>query len=223
MAQVADIELDPAVFGVKPNMAVLHQVVTAQLAAARSGTQSTKTRAEVSGGGKKPWRQKGTGRARQGSTRAPHWTGGGVTHAPKPRSYRQKTPRKMVQLALRSALSDRAADSKVVVVEDWDFGPTPSTKAAKSLLGELRIEGKVLVVVTHDDHTASLSFRNLENVHVLLSGELNAYDVLCSDYLLFTRASLPGGQSTSAPTAPAPAPETPAATTDEAEDEGAGE
>jgi large subunit ribosomal protein L4 len=215
MAQVADIELDPAVFGVKPNMAVLHQVVTAQLAAARSGTQSTKTRAEVSGGGKKPWRQKGTGRARQGSTRAPHWTGGGVTHAPKPRSYRQKTPKKMVQLALRSALSDRAADSKVVVVEDWGFGETPSTKAAKALLGDLRIEGKVLVVVTPEDHTPSLSFRNLENVHVLLAGELNAYDVLCSDYVLFTRASLPGGSPAPA-AAPAAAEPVATDTTDEA-------
>src|SRR5579864_4292711 len=110
------ITLDDAVFGVQPNVACMHQVVTAQLAAARSGTQSTKTRAEVSGGGAKPWRQKGTGRARQGSNRAPHWSGGGVTHAPKPRSYAQKTPKKMVQLALRSALSDRAAQSKVLVV-----------------------------------------------------------------------------------------------------------
>jgi large subunit ribosomal protein L4 len=203
MAQVADVQLDPTIFGVKPNMAVLHQVVTAQLAAARSGTQSTKTRAEVRGGGKKPWRQKGTGRARQGSTRAPHWTGGGVTHAPKPRSYKQKTPKKMVQLALRSALSDRAADSKVVVLEDWGFGDTPSTKAAKAVLDDLHLEGKVLVVVTPDDHTASLSFRNLADVHVLLAGELNAYDVLCSDFVLFSRASLPGGGG--APTTAEPA------------------
>jgi len=203
MAQVADVQLDPAVFGVKPNMAVLHQVVTAQLAAARSGTQSTKTRAEVRGGGKKPWRQKGTGRARQGSTRAPHWTGGGVTHAPKPRSYKQKTPKKMVQLALRSALSDRAADSKVVVLEAWDFGDTPNTKAAKAILNDLHLEGKVLVVVTPDDHTASLSFRNLTDVHVLVAGELNAYDVLCSDFVLFTRASLPGGGGATATAEPA--------------------
>jgi large subunit ribosomal protein L4 len=203
MAQVADVQLDPAVFGVKPNMAVLHQVVTAQLAAARSGTQSTKTRAEVRGGGKKPWRQKGTGRARQGSTRAPHWTGGGVTHAPKPRSYKQKTPKKMVQLALRSALSDRAADSKVVVLEAWDFGDTPNTKAAKAILNDLHLEGKILVVVTPDDHTASLSFRNLTDVHVLVAGELNAYDVLCSDFVLFTRASLPGGGGATAAAEPA--------------------
>jgi large subunit ribosomal protein L4 len=216
MAQVADVQLDPAIFGVQPNVAVLHQVVTAQLAAARSGTQSTKTRAEVSGGGKKPWRQKGTGRARQGSTRAPHWTGGGVTHAPKPRSYRQKTPKKMVQLALRSALSDRAADSKIVVVEDWGLGTTPSTKAAKAILSDLHLEGKVLVVVTHEDHTASLSFRNLPDVHVILAGELNAYDVLCSDYLLFTRASLPGGTPASA-SAPAPAPAAPVTDTETSE------
>src|ERR671919_802865 len=114
---VRSIELDDAVFGIQPNVPVMHQVVTAQLAAARSGTQSTKTRAEVRGGGKKPWRQKGTGRARQGSSRSPQWTGGGVALGPKPRSYRQKTPKKMVQLALRSALSDRAADDKIVVVD----------------------------------------------------------------------------------------------------------
>lgn len=200
MVTVADVQLDPAIFGITPNQPVLHQVITAQLAAARSGTQSTLTRAEVRGGGKKPWRQKGTGRARQGSTRAPHWTGGGVTHAPKPRSYKQKTPKKMVQLALRSALSDRAADSKVVVVEDWGITGTPSTKAAKAILSELHLEGKVLVVVSHEDHAASLSFRNLTNVHVLLAGELNAYDVLCSDYIVFTRATLPGGAAAPAPT-----------------------
>jgi large subunit ribosomal protein L4 len=220
MAAVADIQLDPKVFGIEPNLAVLHQVVTAQLAAARSGTQSTKTRAEVRGGGKKPWRQKGTGRARQGSTRAPHWTGGGVALGPKPRSYKQKTPKKMVQLALRSALSDRAADSKVVVLEDFGFGDTPSTKAAKSILADLHLDGKVLVVVSYEDHTASLSFRNLENVHVLLAGELNAYDVLCSDFVLFTRATLPGGQAAApapvaaAAPAAAPDPEAPAPSLD---------
>jgi large subunit ribosomal protein L4 len=207
MVTVADIELDPTVFGITPNQPVLHQVITAQLAAARSGTQSTKTRAEVRGGGKKPWRQKGTGRARQGSSRAPHWTGGGVTHAPKPRSYKQKTPKKMVQLALRSALSDRAADSKVVVIEDWGLADPPSTKAAKAILTELHLEGKVLIVVSHEDHTASLSFRNLPDVHVLLAGELNAYDVLCSDFILFTRATLPGGQAAASPTTTTGAPE----------------
>jgi large subunit ribosomal protein L4 len=219
MVTVADVQLDPTIFGITPNQPVLHQVITAQLAAARSGTQSTKTRAEVRGGGKKPWRQKGTGRARQGSTRAPHWTGGGVTHAPKPRSYKQKTPKKMVQLALRSALSDRAADSKIVVVEDWGITGTPSTKAAKAILSELHLEGKVLVVVSHEDHAASLSFRNLPNVHVLLAGELNAYDVLCSDYIVFTRTTLPGGAVTdAAPTAAAETPAEAAATTEGEED-----
>jgi large subunit ribosomal protein L4 len=210
MASRLDVQLDEAIFGIKPNVAVMHQVVTAQLAAARSGTQSTKTRAEVSGGGRKPWRQKGTGRARQGSTRSPQWTGGGVALGPKPRSYRQKTPKKMIQLALRSALSDRAADGKIVVVESWDFGDTPRTKLAKAALTDLQVDGKVLVVVTPEDQTPSLSFRNLPDVHVLLAGELNAYDVLCSDWVVFTRASLPSGEPAVAPT------QTSAPATDEA-------
>src|SRR4051812_47577938 len=140
------IDLPDAVFGIKPNVPVMHQVVTAQLAAARAGTHSTKTRAEVRGGGKKPWRQKGTGRARQGSTRAPHWSGGGVAMGPKPRDYRQKTPKKMVQLALRSALSDRASEGRIAVVDRWQFD-TPSTKKAKAALAGLGIGGKVLVVL----------------------------------------------------------------------------
>jgi large subunit ribosomal protein L4 len=187
---VRSIELDDAVFGIQPNVPCMHQVVTAQLAAARSGTQSTKTRAEVSGGGAKPWRQKGTGRARQGSTRAPHWAGGGVALGPKPRSYKQKTPKKMVQLALRSALSDRAADGKVAVVDRWPFD-TPKTKAAKAALAALGLDGKVLVVVGPDDVDISKSFRNLPDVHVLLASELNAYDVLCSDWVVFTEDTLP--------------------------------
>jgi large subunit ribosomal protein L4 len=130
-ADAGTIELDEATFGIEPNVPVMHQVVTAQLAARRAGTQSTKTRAEVRGGGAKPWKQKGTGRARQGSTRAPQWIGGGVALGPKPRSYAQKTPKKMIKLALRSALSDRAAEQKVVVVDDWGFD-TPSTKGASS-------------------------------------------------------------------------------------------
>ena len=184
------VELDDALFGVQPNVPVMHQVVTAQLAAKRSGTQSTKTRAEVRGGGAKPWRQKGTGRARQGSTRAPHWQGGGVALGPKPRSYAQKTPKKMVRLALASALSDRANDGKVVVVSGWGFDG-PSTKAAKDLLKSLGVEGRILVVVGYDEVEASKSFRNLPNVHVLLAGELNAYDVLCSDWVVFTPETLP--------------------------------
>ncbi|MFN2607933.1 MAG: 50S ribosomal protein L4 [Acidimicrobiales bacterium] len=195
--EVGSVTLDPAVFGVTPNVAVMHQVVTAQLAAARSGTQSTLTRAEVSGGGRKPWRQKGSGRARQGSTRAPHWTGGGVALGPKPRSYRQRTPKKMVQLALRSALSDRAAEGRVAVVEAWAFD-SPRTRQARAALGALGLAGKVLVVLGPDEDTAARSFRNLPDVHVLASSELNPYDVLCSDWVVFTRATLPGSADTAA-------------------------
>src|SRR5688572_26042752 len=189
-AKAGTVDLDDALFAVQPNVPVMHQVVTAQLAARRSGTQSTKTRAEVSGGGAKPWKQKGTGRARQGSTRAPHWQGGGVALGPKPRSYKQRTPKKMVRLALRSALSDRAAEEKVIVVDDWGFGETPSTKAAVGLLDAVGAEGNVLVVVEHDDVVAAKSFRNLTHVHVLPVSEINTYDVLCSDVLVFTPGSL---------------------------------
>ncbi len=184
------MELDDAVFGITPNTAVMHQVVTAQLAAARAGTQSTLTRSEVRGGGAKPWRQKGTGRARQGSSRSPQWAGGGVALGPKPRSYRQKTPKKMVQLALRSALSDRAASGKVAVVEDWTF-EAPKTRDAVAALVALGIEGHVLVVVDSEDEVVSKSFRNLPEVMVLLAGELNAYDVLASDWIVFTTETLP--------------------------------
>ena len=184
------LELDEATFGIEPNMAVMHQVVTAQLAARRAGTQSTKTRAEVRGGGAKPWKQKGTGRARQGSIRSPQWVGGGVALGPKPRSYAQKTPKKMIKLALRSALSDRAADDKVVVVYEWGFD-TPSTKGAVEALATLGVEGRVLVVLSRDDVAAWKSFRNLQSVHVLEVGELNTYDVLVSDYVVFTRSTVP--------------------------------
>ena len=189
-AAAGTVELDDAIFGIEPNLAVLHQVVTAQLAAARAGTQSTKTRAEVRGGGKKPWRQKGTGRARQGSSRSPQWTGGGVALGPKPRSYRQKTPKKMVQLALRSALSDRAREGRVAVVESWDFDE-PKTRLAREALGELGWEGKVLVVVGPHEEAVIKSFRNLPDVQLLLANELNAYDILCNDWVVFTRATLP--------------------------------
>src|SRR5262245_13986357 len=187
-----NVDLDEAYFGVQPNIPVMHQVVTAQLAARRAGTQSTKPRAEVRGGGAKPWRQKGTGRARQGSIRAPHWRGGGVTHAPKPRSYAQRTPKKMIRLALASALSDRQADGKVVVLDGWGIDE-PSTKAALEVLGKLGTEGRVLVVLTRDeDDTATWkSLRNLTHVHVITVDELNAYDVLVSDWVVFTQASLP--------------------------------
>jgi large subunit ribosomal protein L4 len=186
------IELDEQIFGIQPNVPVMHQVVTAQLAAARAGTHSTKTRAEVRGGGRKPFRQKGTGRARQGSTRSPHWSGGGVALGPKPRSYRQKTPKKMIQLALRSALSDRAAGQRVVVVDEWPW-PAPKTADARRALAALALVGKVLVVLDPERHgEAFLSFRNLANVQLLLEGELNAYDVLCNDWVVFTRSTLPG-------------------------------
>jgi large subunit ribosomal protein L4 len=188
-------DLDPAVFGIEPNVAVMHQVVTAQLANRRAGTQSTKTRAEVSGGGAKPWKQKGTGRARQGSNRAPHWRGGGVALGPKPRSYAQNTPKKMVRLALRSALSDRHSEQRVVVVESWGW-ETPSTKNARAALDALGVSGKVLVVLQRDDEAIRKSFRNLANVHVLDIGELNTYDVLANDWVVFTTSTLPasGGQ-----------------------------
>lgn len=193
-AKIGSVELDDSVFGIEPNIPVLHQVVTAQLAAARAGTQSTRTRAQVRGGGKKPFKQKGTGRARQGSERAPQFTGGGVALGPKPRSYRQRTPRKMIQLALRSALSDRAAGGKVVVIDTWPWQP-PSTRAAKASLTALGLEGKVLIVLGRGDHDAYKSFRNLPGVQLLLDEELNPYDVLCNDWLVFTSGTLPGAGS----------------------------
>jgi large subunit ribosomal protein L4 len=189
------LELDDAVFGIQPNVPVMHQVVTAQLAHRRAGTQSTKTRSEVRGGGAKPYRQKGTGNARQGSIRAPHYSGGGIALGPKPRSYGQRTPKKMIRLALRSALSDRAAEGKVLVVEGWGFD-APSTKAAKAALGALGVDGKVLVVVDRDDATSALSFRNLPEVQLIQPGELNAYDVLCNDVVVFSRATLPVAEPT---------------------------
>jgi large subunit ribosomal protein L4 len=188
------VELDEALFGIQPNVPVLHQVVTGQLAAARSGTQSTKTRAEVAGGGRKPFKQKGTGRARQGSERAPHFTGGGVALGPKPRSYRQRTPRKMVQLALRSALSDRASDGKVAVVDEWPWD-VPSTKAARAALTQLRLDGRVLIVLSRNDEEAYKSFRNLTDVQLIMASELNAYDVLCNDWIVFTTTTLPGAHA----------------------------
>jgi large subunit ribosomal protein L4 len=184
------VDLDDTVFGIEPNVPVMHQVVTAQLAARRAGTQSTKTRAEVRGGGAKPWKQKGTGRARAGSSRGPIWIGGGVAHGPKPRSYAQRTPKKMIRLALRSALSDRASEGKILVVDDWAFS-TPSTKGAVAALAALGAEGKVLIVLSRDDTAAWKSFRNLQRVHVLEIAELNTYDVLNSDWVIFTSATLP--------------------------------
>jgi large subunit ribosomal protein L4 len=192
-ADAGTISLDGSIFGVQPNVPVMHQVVTAQLARRRAGTQSTKTRADVRGGGIKPYRQKGTGNARQGSIRAPHFTGGGVALGPKPRSYAQKTPKKMIKLALRSALSDRANEGRIVVVDSfgWD---KPSTKNAIAALSTLGLEGRVLVVVDRADAVTALSFRNIPEVQLITPGELNAYDVLCNDWILFSQATLPSTQ-----------------------------
>jgi len=191
-ADAGEVELDDAIFGIQPNVPVMHQVVTAQLAARRAGTQSTKTRSEVRGGGAKPYRQKGTGNARQGSTNAPHYTGGGVALGPKPRSYAQRTPKKMIKLALRSALSDRAGEGRVVVVDEWGF-TAPRTKDARAALTAVGVEGRALVVVEHFQTPAALSFRNLPEVQLIKVTELNAYDVLCNDWIVFERGLLPAG------------------------------
>ncbi|MGH9016466.1 MAG: 50S ribosomal protein L4, partial [Acidimicrobiales bacterium] len=188
---IARVTLAPEIFGIVPNTAVLHQVVTAQLAAARAGTQSTKTRAEVAGGGAKPFRQKGTGRGRQGSTRSPQWVGGGIALGPKPRSYRQHTPKKMIRLALCSALSDRADEGRVALVDDWSF-PAPKTKDAVTALGDLGLDGRVLVVLGPDDGIADRSFANLQSVQTVQITELNAYDILRNDWIVFTDATVPG-------------------------------
>ena len=185
------VNLDDTIFGIEPNLAVLHQVVMAQLAARRSGSANTKTRAEVRGGGAKPFRQKGTGRARQGSIRAPQFTGGGIVHGPKPRSDRQKVNKKMTQLALRSALSDRAQSERVVVVDAWHF-ESPRTKDAISALENLGLEGKIMMVVAANDDSTMKSFRNLPSVQLVEAAELNAYDILCADWLVFTSETLPG-------------------------------
>ncbi len=184
-AEKGEVALDATVFGIEPNVAVMHQVVTAQRAAARSGSASTKTRAEVRGGGRKPWRQKGLGRARHGSIRSPQWKGGGVAHGPKPRSYAQRTPKKMKRLALRSALSARAAADAVKVIESFDWD-TPKTKSALALLHEMGLEGKTLFVLSPSDRVAQRSVRNLPEVNVLTVGQLNTYDVLWADVVVFT-------------------------------------
>jgi len=200
-AKSGTIELDENIFGIEPNVAVMHQVVNAQLAAKRSGTHSTKTRAEVRGGGAKPWKQKGTGRARAGSSRIPHWRGGGIALGPKPRDYSQRTPKKMKRLALRSALSDRAQSNSVYVVDAWDF-ETPSTKAAKTALEAIGTEGKVLIVTNAEDANTEKSFRNLSNVNVLSSDQLNVFDILVSDSIVFTKDNLPTMNQVSATSQP---------------------
>ncbi|MFE7843867.1 50S ribosomal protein L4 [Microbacterium sp. NPDC057407] len=183
------VQLPAELFDVKTNIPLIHQVVVAQRAAARQGTHSTKRRGEVSGAGRKPFKQKGTGNARQGSIRAPHMTGGGIVHGPKPRDYSQRTPKKMIAAALLGALSDRARGDRLHVVDSFGIEGAPSTKAAAAVLATLAPTKNVLVVITRDDELSILSVRNLAYVHVLYSDQLNAYDVLVSDDIVFTKAA----------------------------------
>jgi large subunit ribosomal protein L4 len=184
------IALPAELFDAPANIALMHQVVTAQRAAARQGTHSTKTRGDVRGGGRKPYRQKGTGRARQGSTRAPQFTGGGVVHGPKPRDYSQRTPKKMIAAALRGALSDRARNGRIHAVTELVSGQTPSTKNAKAFLGTITDRKQVLVVIGRSDEAGEKSARNLPGVHILAPDQLNAYDVLRSDDVVFSVEAL---------------------------------
>ena len=186
------VELPASIFDVEPSVALMHQVVVAQLAAKRQGTHATKTRGMVSGGGKKPFRQKGTGRARQGSTRAPHFTGGGTVHGPQPRDYDQRTPKKMKAAALRGALTDRVRNERIHVVEELVAGQTPSTKSARSFLGRLTDRKTVLVVLGREDVTAWKSVNNLPAVHALSFDQLNTYDVLNADDVVFSVEALNG-------------------------------
>jgi len=183
-------DLPAGVFDAATNVPLIHQVVVAQLAAARQGTHSTKNRGEVSGGGRKPYKQKGTGRARQGSTRAPQFAGGGVVHGPTPRDYSQRTPKKMKAAALRGALSDRARAGRVHVVTGFAAGEVPSTKSAIKVLDNLSGRRHVLVVVERSDEITWKSLRNVERVHLLVADQLNTYDVLISDDVVFTAGAL---------------------------------
>jgi large subunit ribosomal protein L4 len=189
-ATSGSVELPAELFDVEPNIALMHQVVTAQLAAKRQGTHATKTRAMVSGGGKKPYRQKGTGRARQGSIRAPQFKGGGVVHGPQPRDYSQRTPKKMIAAALRGALSDRARNERIHAVTELVSGQTPSTKSAKAFLGALSDRRKILVVIGRADEAGAKSVRNLPGVHILAPDQLNTYDVLNADDVVFSVEAL---------------------------------
>ncbi|MBC2643348.1 50S ribosomal protein L4 [Rhodococcus sp. NPDC056960] len=184
------VDLPAEIFDAPANIALLHQVVVAQLAAARQGTHATKTRGEVRGGGKKPYRQKGTGRARQGSTRAPQFAGGGTVHGPQPRDYSQRTPKKMKAAALRGALSDRARNERIHVITELVAGQTPSTKSARTFLGEISDRKKVLLVVGRADVAAWKSVQNLDGVHPIAPDQLNTYDVLNSDDVVFSVEAL---------------------------------
>lgn len=187
--KIIDAALPVDIFGVQTNIPLIHQVVTAQLAAARQGTHDVKSRGEVSGGGKKPYRQKGTGRARQGSIRAPQYNGGGIVHGPTPRSYDQRTPKKMKAAALRGALSDRARSGRLHVVESLVTGEVPSTKAAVAAIAELTTRRRVLVVVKREDALTAKSLRNVTDLVVLTFDQLNTYDVVLSDDVIFTQAA----------------------------------
>ena len=184
------VELPAEIFNTEASIALMHQVVNAQLAAARQGTHKTKTRGEVRGGGRKPFRQKGTGRARQGSIRAPHYTGGGIVHGPQPRDYSQRTPKKMIKAALFGALSDRARNERIHVIEDLVPGQEPSTKSAKAFIERLTERKNVLLVIGREDLNARRSANNLPNVHILDAGQLNTYDVLNSDDVVFSVEAL---------------------------------
>ncbi|XVX21153.1 50S ribosomal protein L4 [Actinomycetota bacterium] len=187
---MANTQLPAEIFDVQTNVPLIHQVVVAQMAAARQGTHATKTRAEVRGGGRKPYRQKGTGRARQGSTRAPQFAGGGVVHGPQPRDYAQRTPKKMKAAALRGALSDRARHDRIHVLDGIVSGDTPSAKDALKALTGLTERKNLLVVLDRSDEIGMKSVRNLADVHVLYADQLNTYDVLCADDIVFTQAAL---------------------------------
>ncbi len=199
-ASLGSVPADPHWFGIEPNIPVMHQVVTAQLAARRRGTQSTLTRAEVARSSKKSRRQKGGGTSRQGSMRGPQWVGGGVALGPKPRKYNERTPKKMINLALRSALSDRANDGRVVVIDAFT-GAAPKTKDGVKALAAMGIENRVLVVLDASSETESLggkALRNIPNVQLIEAGELNAYDVLLNDWIVFSKATLPGDSTNTA-------------------------
>ena len=189
MANTIKVDLPAEIFDVQTNVPLLHQVVVAQLAAARQGTHKTKTRAEVSGAGRKPFKQKGTGRARQGSIRAPHMTGGGVVHGPTPRDYSQRTPKKMKAAALRGALSDRARNGRIHVVDALVAGDKPSTKAVTETLRAITDRKNLLVAIERANDVAALSLRNIEGVHTIYVDQLNTYDVLVSDDVVFTQAA----------------------------------
>jgi large subunit ribosomal protein L4 len=188
-AKTVNVDLPAEIFDVQTNVPLLHQVVVAQLAAARQGTHKTKTRAEVSGAGRKPFKQKGTGRARQGSIRAPHMTGGGIVHGPTPRDYSQRTPKKMKVAALRGALSDRARNGRIHVIESLVGNEKPSTKAAMAALRGISERPNLLFVIERSNDVAALSVRNLADIHTLYVDQLNTYDVLVSDDVIFTKAA----------------------------------